>query len=376
MAGKGERKQKIVVEELLVTSAVLIAGIALQFFIGGYDKRILAFPVNIILFSSIVLVISLSGRAVLARLSSGSLSVILISIFVIASLWMGLVPGNMVKISWPFALLYLLTIINLTAVIIKRLKTVKVRDISFLLNHIGLLVLLLAAGFGSADKSRYFMRVNEGEVEWRGERSGGEKGVVKELPIAVSLSDFILEEYPPKLALVDRATGEALPLDKPHFMESKVGTKWSYQEIKISVDSFEIHPRLAPKAYVSVAGANENPKIEGWVTCGSYFQHHKTLNINDKLCIAMTFPEPQRFISKVEVYTEDGDIREGEILVNHPMTMGPWKIYQHSYDSHMGRDSQWSVFELVYDPWLYIAYFGIICMMAGALTLFWKGGKL
>lgn len=94
MAGKGERKQKIVVEELLVTSAVLIAGIALQFFIGGYDKRILAFPVNIILFSSIVLVISLSGRAVLARLSSGSLSVILISIFVIASLWMGLVPGN------------------------------------------------------------------------------------------------------------------------------------------------------------------------------------------------------------------------------------------------------------------------------------------
>jgi hypothetical protein len=61
--------------------------------------------------------------------------------------------------------------------------------------------------------------------------------------------------------------------------------------------------------------------------------------------------------------------------VNHPLTAGSWKIYQHSYDNNMGKDSEWSVFELVYDPWYLPALAGIIIMMAGAVLLIWKGGK-
>jgi len=48
MVGEGKRKRTIAIEEAVVTTAVVIAGLALQFTLGSFDKAFLAFPVNII----------------------------------------------------------------------------------------------------------------------------------------------------------------------------------------------------------------------------------------------------------------------------------------------------------------------------------------
>jgi hypothetical protein len=89
----------------------------------------------------------------------------------------------------------------------------------------------------------------------------------------------------------------------------------------------------------------------------------------------MTFPEPKAYRSEVKVFTPDGDVKNGIIEVNSPMTMKSWKIYQFSYDTQKGRDSEHSIFELVYDPWVIPSYIGFILMLFGAVTLFWKGGR-
>ncbi len=376
MVGKGKRREKNTIEEIVVVSAILIAGIALQFFTGYFNKSFLAFPVNFLLLFGLALLLVVKKKESLKRVASGSLSVILLVAVTLAALWMGLVPGNMVKISWPFVLLYLLVLINLTAVISLRLKRFNIKDISFYLNHLGVLILLFAAGPGSGDKARYFMRVNEGSVEWRAEMSGQKPdNDPVELPIAISLEHFDIDEYPPKIAVINRLTGDALPEGRPFFFEGVPTAEATVLNWDIIVDSLIHRPRMAPHAYVRVTDRSSGDISEGWISCGNYFQHYKTLNLSDSVCVAMAYPEPKRFISTVEVYTQDGKTKEGEIMVNHPMTLGHWKIYQHSYDSSRGRDSLWSVFELVYDPWVIPAYIGLLLMMAGAVTLFWKGGK-
>ena len=77
MAGKSERKRKVALEEIVMISAVMIAGFALQFFSGPFDKRFLAFPVNVILIAMLLLIFFMKKGGGLSRMASGSLSVTL-----------------------------------------------------------------------------------------------------------------------------------------------------------------------------------------------------------------------------------------------------------------------------------------------------------
>ena len=85
--------------------------------------------------------------------------------------------------------------------------------------------------------------------------------------------------------------------------------------------------------------------------------------------------EPQRFVSDVTVYTQEGSILQDTIEVNHPLKVAEWNIYQLSYDETKGRWSNISIFELVRDPWLPFVYIGIIMMVLGAICLFINAPK-
>ncbi len=375
MADKSKGKQKTVVEEIIVIGGIVTAGLALQLTLGDFNKEFLAFPVNLVLLP--VLAILFPGRSrYVKRVASGSLSVILLCSVTISALYMGLIPNNSVKISWPFVLLYLLVIINLAAVISVRAARFKIKDIPFYLNHLGLLILLYAAGPGSADKSRYFMRVFEDQVEWRAELSSGRAGGgLTELPVAIHLNDFEMDEYPTKLAVIEMDSGNPIPQKRPVYLEVVPGTEGDICRWNIHVDSVIHKDGLAPAAYVRVFENTGQTNMQGWVSCGNYFQTIKTLSLSENHSLVMTIPQPKEFRSHIEVYTKNGNIKNGVVKVNQPMTVGSWKIYQHSYDNLRGRDSVWSLFELVFDPWIIPAYIGIIMMIFGAIALFWKGGS-
>ena len=84
---------------------------------------------------------------------------------------------------------------------------------------------------------------------------------------------------------------------------------------------------------------------------------------------------PKRFASDVEIFTKSENKYHGIIDVNKPMKVEGWKIYQYGYDTAMGKDSEYSVFELVSDPWLAAVYIGIWMMVAGAICMLVIGGR-
>ena len=54
------------------------------------------------------------------------------------------------------------------------------------------------------------------------------------------------------------------------------------------------------------------------------------------------------------------------VSVNNPITHGAYKLYQNGYDKE---DGAYSVFRLVYDPWLWGVWLGILLLALGSLTM-------
>lgn len=268
--------------------------------------------------------------------------------------------------------------------------SLKISRISFLLNHIGLFIALITATLGNADMQRLKMTTRMGSAEWR---ATDDKGQLIELPLAIELKDFTIDEYPPKLMLIDNETYCTLPEKSPvHVLLEEGVTNGSLQDWQLTIEQSipmaasvatedtlkftEFHSMGATYAvYLKAVNQKNQTTKEGWVSCGSFLFPYKAIRLDSLTSIVMPEREPQRFASEVKIYTQEGTITGGTIEVNRPMEIEGWKIYQLSYDETKGRWSDISVFELVRDPWLPVVYTGIIMMMAGAICLFVSAQK-
>lgn len=252
-------------------------------------------------------------------------------------------------------------------------------------NHLGLFVALVAGTLGSADMQRLTMNTRVGQVEWRALDADGN---LHELPLAIELKNFSVDEYPPKLMLIDNATGKALPERAPEHLMLEEGvlagslSGWRI-EVLDKIDMAASVPGKDSVRYVEWAttGATSAVKVRafspdgkrtvgGWVSCGSFLFPYQALRLDSACSLVMPDREPQRFFSDVVFYTKSGKIVEKTIEVNKPATIEGWDVYQLSYDEGKGRWSDVSVFELVSDPWLPVVYAGIILMMVGAVCMF------
>ena len=84
---------------------------------------------------------------------------------------------------------------------------------------------------------------------------------------------------------------------------------------------------------------------------------------------------PRRFASDIQILTKTGKNIQTTVEVNKPVEVDGWKTYQYGYDTQMGAMSQYSILELVSDPWLPLVYTGIYMMLAGAVCMFILGGR-
>ncbi|PVX51022.1 respiratory nitrite reductase-specific cytochrome c biogenesis protein NrfK /respiratory nitrite reductase-specific cytochrome c biogenesis protein NrfL [Balneicella halophila] len=285
--------------------------------------------------------------------------------------------------SWIFALLFLYFLNILGLATIRRLASFKWKDFTFAMNHLGLFIALLAGVLGSADMQRLRMQTQLGQPEWRATTDDGQ---MVELPIAIELQSFTIEQYPPKLLVISNETGEALPKKQPHNLlveETPIKGKLLDWEIEVTeflpmaasvitqdtvkYVNFETHG--ATSAVYVKAKKDEQVK-EGWVSAGNHMFPHRALTLNDEFSVVMPEREPKKYASGVNVYVKDGEDIQTTIEVNKPLEVEGWKIYQLSYDEVMGRWSNISIFELVRDPWLPYVYLGIIMMLIGSVGLF------
>lgn len=397
-------------EGATIAAGLLLTGILLQGSVGKIDWELLSWPVNIILLLVYIIVLAmvsgLSGRIYLFRwLGSYAAAVTSLAAVVVMTVIMGLIrqtgPQTVSGVApwlgfsqmlsaWPFALLFtwLITVLGLTA--FRHLYPFRWRNIPFLLNHLGLFVAVVAAVLGNADLQRLKMTTVVGKAEWRAYDEAGQQS---ELPLAIELQHFTIDEYPPKLMLIDNGTGKVLPEGKPEHLLLGAGEQegqladWRIRVVRQMAESARVATEDTVKfvafhsigatyaVYIEADNRLTGVRREGWVSCGSFLFPYKALRLDEQVSLVMPEREPQRFASDVKLYTQSGRKLEAVIEVNRPLTVEGWKVYQLSYDESKGKWSDISVFELVRDPWLPLVYSGIWMLIAGAVWMFVTASK-
>lgn len=425
-------------EGTAIVAGLLVTGGLLQVTLGPLEWGLFAWPAN---FITLILFVFLLIVAYLLRkrsyfclfMSTMQAAIPAIAAAAILTLIMGVTkqvaegkrpmdPVGLTKMLsfWPFILVYVWMTAIVGEVTINQIARFSWRRFPTLVSHVGLFLILTCGTLGSADMLRVKMYCETGQPEWRGLDAFNN---VHQLPVAIQLEKFTIDEYPPKLMLIDK-TGRPLPQDKPENLLVDNGMK-SGQLLDCKIDILKRIDNAVPvmlskmigkmpegmmgnirmdslgqarnkDGYIAsdasgsacallvrvTRGVNANGSsdtnlikgqkqvITGWITSGSYLFPYQALRLKDGRMLAMPNREPRRFASLVNIYTQSGQNIQTEIEVNKPFTIEGWKIYQLSYNEQMGKWSNLSVFELVTDPWLPVVYIGIFMLLIGAVGMF------
>ena len=415
-------------EGTAIAVGLSVTGELLQLTIGPLEWGIFVWPANLLVlgvFMALLFVICLlRKRYYFCRfITTVQAAVPAIVLAVLLTIVMGLTrqmaegrpPSDPIGLTkmlnfWPFILVYFWMTMLVGEITIKQTASFSWRRLPVITSHLGLFIALTCATLGSADMQRLKMYCEKGQPEWRGLDAYNN---VHELPIAIQLNRFTIDEYPPKLMVIDKM-GRPIPYKKPevlliddHFKQGSIAG-WHIQVDKkiedavpallagmiknmpkqmqgmLHMDSLGmamkkggyIKSSMAGSACaISITATKGNAMKKGWVTCGSYQFPLETLKLDNGKALVMASREPKRYASDVNIYTQDGKNILTEIEVNKPYTVNGWKIYQLSYNEQMGKWSNVSVFELVRDPWLHAVYVGIYLLIIGAVGMFLTAGK-
>ncbi|BAX79395.1 cytochrome c biogenesis protein ResB [Labilibaculum antarcticum] len=391
-------------ESFLLAFGLLLIGFALEFTVGSASFGSLVFPQNLILGSVYILLIAMVYVLIRKKAIFKFLSGIPASIGAIAALsFLVVIMGvtsqtpmenrelvsrlglNRLTSSIPFLIINFYLLFVLGMVVIQKLFPLKLKNWGFICSHLGLWITVFAAGLGSGDLQRLRMDLNENQIEGR---AYDDKGNYMDLPLAIKLNDFKIEEFHPKLAVIDNTTGSLYEASKPSLIMIEDGLKCKLHDWEIIVDEFFVTSGRAGDRYYFLVDLGAAPAakvrvitpakdtISGWISCGSFNRPHESLKIDERFSVLMTVPEPKKFSSEVSIYTPDGQKQEQTLEVNKPFTVNGWKIYQLSYDEKMGIYSTKSIVEVVKDPWQIFVYIGVFMMMIGSVYMFWRGNKV
>lgn len=410
-------------EGTAIAVGLTIVGLMLQYSVGPLEWKIFMWPANIIVLAVFVLFVvmayALRKRVYAFRfMTSVQAAVPALAAAALLTVIMGLTKQvaegkpavdvfGLTKMLnfWPFILVYVWMTVIVGEVMLHQLIHLNKRAVPSLISHAGLFLVLTTATLGSADMRRTKMYCEQGKPEWR---VLDERQDVKELPLAIQLNRFTIDEYPPKLMMIDDK-GLPQPVKKPahvlidkdfkggklldwdiaivkridnavpEMMAKMMGNMPSEMVGRMRMDS--LGQALNKGGYIPFDGkgaqcallvraTKAGKKVEGWVTCGSYQFPYQGLALDERHTLVMPNREPERFASDVTVFTQDGLSVDATIEVNKPFTIAGWKIYQLSYNEQMGKWSNLSIFELVRDPWLPAIYFGIYMILIGAILMF------
>ena len=394
-------------KEGFVTGAGLIlVGLALQYSVGPIDWSAFAFPINaiclVLYLAFLALIYALRHRVRLFSFFFTTEAAVPTLIYAaLLTVAMGLTrqvapheraidPIGLTRMLsfWPFVLIYgrLTGIVGLIA--IRQILHFRLRELPSLLSHLGVFIAIVAATLGSADMERVKLTASTDMPEWRATHEQG----FLELPLAIQLEKFTIDEYPPKLLIINSKTGKSIPAKNPeivlvdkHFREGKL-LKWRIrvrQNLPLAAPvvtsdtvkyvgwgSSGAVTALLVEAQPMEGDRAVGKPLVGWVTCGSYLFPFQELKLTKDLSLVMARREPERYASRIHVYTRSQKNIVATVEVNKPVSVDGWRIYQLSYDESMGRWSETSTFELVKDPWLPAVYVGIFLLLAGAVLTF------
>ena len=285
--------------------------------------------------------------------------------------------------SWPFVLLMadFITILGLRS--IEDIHHWRTRRRIPIITHCAVFIVLAAGFFSSSDKQRLRMVAPIGHSV---NIAVDENGKQHTLPFTITLRQFSIEEYPPKIYMIDPVSGtsskEFISIEKG-FTQGKIGD-WNINLLEFIDSAGKVHDSDkyvamnhigATSAILVEATGPDEKKSSGWISCGSHIFPASILSLDNTHALAMAPREAASYLSDVRIENSKG-VKEYLIRVNHPASVGPWKIYQVSYDKEKGRWSTVSILECVKDGWYPIVQVALwIILAAGAAMAFSAGLK-
>lgn len=283
--------------------------------------------------------------------------------------------------SYPFVILLLLICWSLFCVLLKYLTVFSWEHLPKVLNHGGLFLALTAAIFGAGDRQRLIINLQLGEVNWQGHPPDYPSRKI-DLPFALKLETFTVDEYDPELSFIDgagkivhRCGVLAANLRGTIICEfqQKNLVLQSFMSNGFSVDGKFVptnHLGTTPVAEISIYNSKSNQlESQGRVVTGSMLIPTEYFPFNSKLRLAIMPSKVKHFASKGHFYTPEGAQGEFHLAVNHPFFLKGFHLYQYGYDEKRGKWSELSIVEAISDPWLPLAYGGMFMVLIGVICL-------
>lgn len=391
------------VESFFVGFGLIITGFFLEVFVGSNELMVMSYPTNLYFLLGYVAMLFVSYKwfshiQLIRWLSKVPASISSIALVTLMVMVMGIVPQvpsenpiisrfglNHITQNWAFILILFQFLTCLGLVTIKRILQLDWANVGFILNHLGLFIALIAGVLGTGDLQRLTFNLYENKPSWIAKDSNNNS---IELPFAFYLNDFLIEEYNPKIALVDNKTGSIAHNNGKNLYLVSKGEKYVFQNYEVEVKDYlpsagRVLDRYLkvnevgspPAAYLEVKNIKKDSIIKGWISSGSFRSPYEALKISEDYSLVMTIPEVKKFSSDIDILTKEGKRIKTILEVNQPFKYAGWEIYQLSYDDKMGKWSTLSIIELVKDPWLPVIYFGVFMMILGAVYMFWMGSR-
>lgn len=252
------------VEAFVIGLGLILTGMSLQLAVGQIEWQLFAWPANIITLTVYaVLVVTaylmrkrmylvqfcMTPPAAVASLCYATLLTALMGLtrqtaeVPMPGDWLGL---TRMLSSWPFVLSYLWLTTCVALTTLQQLHHFNRRRLPAVVCHIGIVIVISCGTLGSADMQRLKMYCMVGTPEWR---ALDNRGNVSQMPLAIQLNKFILEEYPAELQKVRGADG------KPTMMRMPTPKRYA-SEVEIYTQKGEVF-----RATIDV---NHPVTVEGW----------------------------------------------------------------------------------------------------------------
>ncbi|MCK5825350.1 MAG: cytochrome c biogenesis protein ResB [Ichthyobacteriaceae bacterium] len=398
-------------ESYLIGFSLIFIGFMLEFFGNGNIAPKLIFPNNIYFGTIYVLILILAYVffrntkplkwfvAVPTAISSLVLIIVLVMI-------MGIIPQdvsyggdlinkfglNRMTTNWTFFFILFYFLSALGFITIKRTHQLiikkddfNIRNIGFVLNHFGLWFAIIIAVLGANDIQHLKITIDENKPY---NVATNNEGKDVSLDFFITLNKFTVKEFAPKLAIVDNVSGKILHNNGKNLFEITDSLSYIFKNYSIEVSEYIENSAPIGKKYASVyqMGSLPSAKIkvtntlntestEGWICCGNFMYQYQSLKFSKDYSLLMTMPEVKHFESKVTFFSKTDLQKQIPIEVNKPYDFGGYKIYQLGYEEKKGKWSEYSILELVKDPWLNTVYFGLYLLLAGTLILLLTGKR-
>ncbi len=303
-------------ESFIIAFTLLFIGFVLEFLSSGKITQLPPWPVNIIILTAFIIYLIISfflvKGPIMQWLTSVPAAMSAMTTFTFLVLLMGFIPQgeptgfagkiglHHVHTSKPYIIIavYMLTILGFT--IIKRLShKLSLKNMAFLLNHVGLFVILTAASIGSSDMMRLKMHVSKGETTNIAFPDTRHKA---EMPFSLQLNAFTIEEYPPELIIYNRKTGMPVSKKGKAFPFIEEGKTLNILDYNIDVISFlpyavPVEDKYEPteqfgSTHAALIQTTDGNK--GWISCGNFMYPPKYVQLDNKYIAGMSEPRVKR----------------------------------------------------------------------------------